>query len=91
MATPATDTTLSTYYVGWSEDQRNYQLLGLYEAAGNKDAVQQASINHGKAGRYLVLASDKVTLFDVTFDMVPQMTKVEEDGSVPPPEPPPVA
>lgn len=81
MATQQT-TTLSSFYVGWSPDGRSYQLLGLYEAANAKDAVNEASMNHGQSGRYLVMPDDKVTVFQVTFDLIPQMVKVTEEDSV---------
>jgi|tagenome__1003787_1003787.scaffolds.fasta_scaffold20453514_2 hypothetical protein len=79
---------LDKFYVGWSDDNRIYQLLGLYEADSMKDAVNDASKNHGKPGRYLVMPEDKVTLFEVTFDMVPQLDKVQEADTIPPPETP---
>lgn len=74
---------LDNFYVGWSSDGRTYQLLGMYEANNAKDAVSEASVNHGQDGRYLVMPNDKVTLFDVTFEKVPQMTKVAQQDSVP--------
>jgi hypothetical protein len=79
---------LDKFYVGWSDDNRIYQLLGLYEADSMKDAVNDASKNHGKSGRYLVMPEDKVTLFEVTFDMVPQLDKVTEADAIPPPDTP---
>lgn len=79
---------LDKFYVGWSDDNRTYQLLGLYEASNMKDAVDVASKNHGKDGRYLVMPEDKVTLFDVTFDMVPQLNKITEADTLPPPDTP---
>jgi hypothetical protein len=82
-------TSLDKFYVGWSDDNRIYQLLGVYEADSMKDAVTDASKNHGKSGRYLVMPEDKVTVFDVTFDMVPQLNKIAEAVVVPPSDPPP--
>lgn len=79
----ATAPTLSTFYVGWSEDNRTYQLLGTYDGESAKSAVEQAARNHGKGGHYLVLPYDRVTLFDVAFDMVPKLTKVEERVPLP--------
>jgi hypothetical protein len=82
----STPTTLDRFYVGWSDDNRVYQLLGLYEAENMKNAVSDASKNHGKPGRYLVMPEDKITLFDVTFDMVPNLDKVSQTDTVPPPD-----
>jgi hypothetical protein len=79
---------LDRFYVGWSDDNRVYQLLGLYEAENMKDAVIDAAKNHGKSGRYLVMPEDKITLFDVIFDMVPELNKVSQVDAVPPPDTP---
>lgn len=75
--------TLDRFYVGWSDDNRVYQLLGLYEAENMRSAVNDASKNHGKPGRYLVMPEDKITLFDVTFDIVPELTKVSQADAIP--------
>jgi hypothetical protein len=80
--------TLDKFYVGWSDDNRVYQLLGLYEAENMKDAVTDAAKNHGKSGRYLVMPEDKITLFDVTFDMIPNLGKVSVPDTVPLPDTP---
>lgn len=80
---------LDKFYVGWSaDDGRIYQLLGLYESDNAKSAVQDAAKNHGKPGRYLVMPDDKITLFNVTFDMVPQLDKIVEADAIAAPETP---
>lgn len=83
-----TTPTLENYYVGWSDDNRTYQLLGLYEASSMKDAVTDASKNHGKPGRYMIIPDDKVAFIDITFDMVPQLSKVAQSDTIPLPDTP---
>jgi hypothetical protein len=83
-----TTSTLENFYVGWSDDKQTYQLLGLYEATSMRDAVTDASKNHGKPGRYMIIPDDKVFFVDVTFDMVPQLTKVAQADVVPLPDTP---
>ena len=68
----------TTFYVGWTEDLRTFELLGPQEATKASDAIKAASRTHGKQGRYLAMPADEMTQRDVTFNCDPVLTRPED-------------
>lgn len=69
---------LESFYVAWSEDEGTYQMLGTYDATNAKNASEMAAANHRQPGRYLVMPDDKVSLFNVSLDVIPVAVKVTD-------------
>jgi len=80
MTQPSTtsQSSTTTYYVGWTEDLRTFQLLGPQEAEKASDAIKTAARTHGKDGRYLAMPAEEITQRDVTFNCDPVLTKPED-------------
>jgi hypothetical protein len=80
----------STFYVGWTEDLRTFQLLGPQEAEKASDAIKAASKTHGKEGRYIAMPAAELTQRDVAFDCSPVLSKPTDPvAPVDPEEPTP--
>lgn len=82
---------MTIFFVGWTQDQRMFQLLGEQEAESPTDAIKIAARTHQQEGRYIAMPGDKLTQRDVTFDMDPVLSRPDNTvASTDPTNGPPV-
>jgi hypothetical protein len=71
------------FFVGWTNDVRAFQLLGSYNTETVDEAIEAASVNHGREGRYIAMPGDQLVQKDVTFDKTPILSDPPPNAPAP--------